>query len=282
MRKKKKNQNRKKVLIVIFVLIGFRKIKNSKEKILIECGHSNFAFTFQYYGIAVSNNGNIYEFEYKEKEQDKIVEISNLGERSESILKHIKKRKGKISKEDLEKINELSKEIKENYTGAVTLTANQVAVASPYYNNVARNFVVGRLIRVGRVSCDGNEKLSNMKVIIGGRHELIRDSAVVSTVTKESTNQAQGYAARTSIGILNDGRLFIFTTSGVESNAMSLKEVADIMLYNGCRHAFNLDGGGSMGIYYDNGFNGSGDLIFIGGYNSRPLPNTLVVTTKPA
>ena len=174
------------------------------------------------------------------------------------------------------------KEIKENYTGAVTLTANQVAVASPYYNNVARNFVVGRLIRVGRVSCDGNEKLNNMKVIIGGRHELIRDSAVVSTVTKESTNQAQGYAARTSIGILNDGRLFIFTTSGVESDAMSLKEVADIMLYNGCRHAFNLDGGSSMGIYYDNGFNGSGDLIFIGGYNSRPLPNTLVVTTKPA
>ncbi len=171
------------------------------------------------------------------------------------------------------------REIKTNYTGTLTLQDNQVAIACPYYNNLAYSFKEGNVVRVGRVDCVGNDALDNMKVIIGGRHELVRDFKVVSTVTQETTNQAQGLAARTAIGILNDGRLFIFTTS--TNNTMQIKEVADFMLYQGCKYAFNLDGGGSTGIVYDDGYNGSGNLVLIGGLNSRPLPNTLIVTTKP-
>lgn len=168
-------------------------------------------------------------------------------------------------------------EIKKNYTGTLTLLDSQLAVAVD--TNMVNKASVGKIVRVGRTESD-NDKFDNMKVVLGGRHELVRDSKVVSTVANETTNSAKTARGRSAVGILTDGRVMLFAIPD-GNNDMNLVYLADFMEYHGCKYAMNFDGGGSTRLLVDNGYNGSGTLeAKAAGGENRKVVNTILVTTK--
>ena len=171
-------------------------------------------------------------------------------------------------------------EVNKNYSGTIVLNTNQVAIiVNTKFINVA---TIGQLVRIGRTDSDNNQ-LDNMKLVIGGRHELIKDYKIVDTLAKETTNNAQTPRPRTAIGILGDGRVMIVAAgngkgSGTGSFDLSLPDLADLMEYEGCKAAFNFDGGGSTRLLTDDGndyFN-----VFVNSGENRRVVNTLFVTTK--
>lgn len=171
-------------------------------------------------------------------------------------------------------------EVKNNFSGAVELADNQFAIlgSSGLTNAIKQN----TLIRVGRTESD-NPKLNNMKVVLGGRHELIRDYEIVDTLEKETTNGAKSERGRTAVGILGDGRVFVFVIVDDSSQTarFNLLWMADFMEYQGCRYAMNFDGGGSTRYLINTGYNGSGTIdVLAGGKENRAVANTLLVTTK--
>lgn len=171
-------------------------------------------------------------------------------------------------------------EVKKNFSGTVELADNQFAILGSTALTNAIN--VNTPIRVGRTESD-NPKLNNMKVVLGGRHELIRDYKVVDTLEKETTNGAKSARGRTAVGILGDGRVFVFVIvdDSTQTARFNLLWMADFMEYQGCRYAMNFDGGGSTRYLINTGYNGSGTIdVLAGGKENRAVANTLLVTTK--
>lgn len=169
-------------------------------------------------------------------------------------------------------------EVKENYSGTLVFD-EETQLAITVSADLLTAAKVGRIVRVGRTDSD-NDDLDNMKVILGGRHELVENGQIASTLASETTNSAKIKRARSAIGILKDGRVFIFAVN--ESNGMNLQYVADFMKYQGCVSAMNFDGGGSTRLYVDGGYNGSGTFGDARCYSSenRRVVNTLIVATK--
>ena len=57
-------------------------------------------------------------------------------------------------------------------------------------------------------------------------------------------------AARTAIGVTNDGSLILYTCDEAgNSDGLTLAQLAERMLALGCRTALNLDGGGSSTLW---------------------------------
>lgn len=166
------------------------------------------------------------------------------------------------------KINSISK----NYSGTITLNSNQVAllVTESFLSRAKLNYRV----RVGTTQSD-NAAFSGVKTVITGRHNLINNYKILSTLSQETTNNATSKRARTAVGILGNGNVVLFVCED-GTKGLSLIQVADFMRYQGCKYAFNLDGGGSTGLLVST----NNTLSLKAGANSRKLANTVLVVEK--
>ena len=84
----------------------------------------------------------------------------------------------------------------------------------------------------------------------GGSDLLIEDGEVCDDFTLDTAEKS---AARTAIGIKDDGTVVLYTADGGNGSAgLTLEELAERMLELGCETALNLDGGGSttLGAIY--------------------------------
>ncbi len=90
---------------------------------------------------------------------------------------------------------------------------------------------------------------------VGGRGEIVRDSAVTTDVDSEGNPGFRGRNPRTAAGIAGGGRRLVLVTvdgRSALSAGMTLRELATLMLALGARDALNLDGGGSTTLVYAN------------------------------
>lgn len=97
----------------------------------------------------------------------------------------------------------------------------------------------------------------NLKHLVGGGPRLLKSGMIYITKYEEKFRRdiARGRAARTAVGILEDGQLLFVTVDGKPrrkikrgegySLGMTLTELAYFMQSLGARDALNLDGGGS-------------------------------------
>lgn len=119
-------------------------------------------------------------------------------------------------------------------------------------------------LRVGdTVRADVSLGTLHPREAVGGRPILVRDSIVTDAV---DTQGGPGFATtrhpRTAVGISGAGttaqdyagrRLLLVVVDGRQkphSDGMTLRELANLMLALGARHALNLDGGGSTTMVY--------------------------------
>lgn len=99
--------------------------------------------------------------------------------------------------------------------------------------------------------------VGTLKHLVGGGPRLLKSGMIYITKYEEKFRRdiARGRAARTAVGILEDGKLLFVTVDGkprrkIKRNegyslGMSLTELAYFMQSLGARDALNLDGGGS-------------------------------------
>jgi exopolysaccharide biosynthesis protein len=97
---------------------------------------------------------------------------------------------------------------------------------------------------------DPEGEWAEARFIVGGGPLLLHDGQRLSEPATESISQSFFLARhpRTAVGARADGTLVLVTVDGrrpSESVGMSIPELTDLMLELGCRHAINLDGGGS-------------------------------------
>ena len=108
--------------------------------------------------------------------------------------------------------------------------------------------------------------------------EIIAGIDDVEVDTNFGNHSIQGNQPRTAIGMI-DTNHFVFVVVDGRSNGysvgMDINELADLMLSLGCTEAYNLDGGGSSTMVYDdelvnnplgrNKERGTSDILMIGG-----------------
>ena len=134
--------------------------------------------------------------------------------------------------------------------------------------------------------------------ILGARHSLIEEGTIPSTVAKETSNGASYRVPRSAVGVMPDGKVVIVSVEDLHYNSnngvstctgMTLSQLADFMRYFGCYDAANFDGGGSSQLLTKSGLNGAGNYVVTTrssdtasttAYNTRPVINTIIVTTK--
>jgi exopolysaccharide biosynthesis protein len=97
---------------------------------------------------------------------------------------------------------------------------------------------------------DPEGEWTEARFIVGGGPLLLHDGQRLEEPATESISQSFFLARhpRTAVGARADGTLVLVTVDGrrpSESVGMSIPELTDLMLELGCRHAINLDGGGS-------------------------------------
>jgi len=84
---------------------------------------------------------------------------------------------------------------------------------------------------------------------VGGCPWLVRDGKQFIDVKDEGAGESFSTTShpRTAVGVTKDGKLILVTVDGRQSisGGMTLAQLADVMLSQGCVEAANLDGGGS-------------------------------------
>ena len=115
------------------------------------------------------------------------------------------------------------------------------------YDSEFGKFAVGDIVTL-TTTC-GDERLANAGYATGGGEILIWNG--VKTDSSEWTPALLPRAPRTAFGVKADGTVFSFLVDGRNSThsvGMTLDELADEMLSQGCIYAVNLDGGGSSAL----------------------------------
>ena len=110
-----------------------------------------------------------------------------------------------------------------------------------------RGMVMGQQMTLQVTCASGWE---NVTSAAGGGDMLVENGQVCTDFTLDS---AKKMAARTAIGVTNDGSLILYTCDEAgNSDGLTLAQLAERMLALGCRTALNLDGGGSTaaGVTY--------------------------------
>lgn len=118
-------------------------------------------------------------------------------------------------------------------------------------------------------------------VAIGGAPVLVKDNLIVCTETAELCDQFTGNRARTAIGVTEDNKIILLvldeTPSPVQGYTMA--NLAQIMKTLGCKHAINLDGGGSSAMVANgNIINVPSDKSSEG--DSRAIPTVVMIDRK--
>lgn len=88
-------------------------------------------------------------------------------------------------------------------------------------------------------------------------------------------------AQRTALGIKEDGSLLIVSSDGRKPNTfpgLTVYELADYMIAQGCVTVINLDGGGSTQVTIENA---DGKLESVFDTESRPVANCLLIVARP-
>ena len=134
--------------------------------------------------------------------------------------------------------------------------------------------------------------------ILGCRHALVINGEIPETVSKEYMNGANvSGVPRTSIGVMPNGNVVIFSVEGLrygkkstnetDPYGLNLTELAEFMRYYGVYSGANFDGGGSTQLITKNITTGefevtvrSSDFGTTVLENSRPVINSILVTKK--
>jgi len=91
--------------------------------------------------------------------------------------------------------------------------------------------------------------------VIAGGPRLVKDFKEYLTSDKErfKNDVAKSIAARTAVGITDNGYLILAVVEGVgKNNGATLAELAEMMIKLGAKDAMNLDGGGSSSMVVNN------------------------------
>ena len=107
-----------------------------------------------------------------------------------------------------------------------------------------KGMVMGQQMTIQVTCASGWE---NVTSACGGGDMLVENGQVCTDFTLDS---AKKMAARTAIGVTNDGLLILYTCDEAgNSDGLTLAQLAERMLALGCRTALNLDGGGSSTLW---------------------------------
>lgn len=123
------------VIVVIAVILIMKMINHQKRlqsldgNVLIEEYHTIFATRDKYYGKAIYNDGQIYEFNFLRS--DDLVGLS-LEKRSQKIKKEGKPLKEKISDEDMKLLRKYTQNIKDRYTRTIVNEALETSGIAIY------------------------------------------------------------------------------------------------------------------------------------------------------
>jgi exopolysaccharide biosynthesis protein len=115
------------------------------------------------------------------------------------------------------------------------------------YGEEYEKFAVGDIVTL-TAFCD-DENLSNAQYATGGGNMLVSNG--VKTDPEEWDNLLKPRAPRTAFGVLEDGSVVCYVVDGrnsVYSVGVTMDELADEMLRQGCVYAINFDGGGSSAL----------------------------------
>ena len=108
-----------------------------------------------------------------------------------------------------------------------------------------KGMVMGQQMTIQVTCASGWE---NATSACGGGDMLVENGQVCTDFTLDS---AKKMAARTAIGVTNDGSLILYTCDEAgNSDGLTLAQLAERMLALGCRTALNLDGGGSSTMVF--------------------------------
>ncbi len=110
-----------------------------------------------------------------------------------------------------------------------------------------RKFAVGDVVML-ETSTYGNAALANCQWATGGGNVLIKDGAVTSSSGWDSS--LAGRNPRTALGIRADGTVLYYVIDGrqSESAGLTMSQLANELLAQGCVNAINFDGGGSSAM----------------------------------
>ncbi len=134
--------------------------------------------------------------------------------------------------------NDIVKEIR---TEAGPMPKNgYVLVTNPEVNGFFDNFAVGDIVTV---ETSLKPQIDNIKEATGGNTVIVDDGRIA-----EFTGNVTGYAQRSSVGVMADGKtVILLATDGRQTGCRGLTqtELAELMISLGAKKAINLDGGGS-------------------------------------
>jgi len=108
-------------------------------------------------------------------------------------------------------------------------------------------FAVGDIVTLTTTCSD--ERLENARYATGGGDILISDGAVADSGSWSPTPETR--APRTAFGVREDGTVISYVIDGrnaAHSVGMTLHELAEELLRQGCVYAVNFDGGGSTAL----------------------------------
>ncbi|MCH5183044.1 MAG: phosphodiester glycosidase family protein [Oscillospiraceae bacterium] len=153
---------------------------------------------------------------------------------------------------------------------------------SPYASSL-RKFAVGDVVEITAeetvVSSKTAMETCSSAVVTYGYH-------IVENGTNVTANDGLGdafnkeRAQRSAIGIKADGTLVIVASPGrtTANTGLTVYELADYMISQGCVTAVNLDGGGSTQMVVENE---SGDLVSAVS-TTRAVANSILIVSRPA
>ena len=146
-------------------------------------------------------------------------------------------------------------------TYATAMTENQFVLyaqnGSANYDTLA-GFKVGDKIDIyaDELNKDAEQVMKNAVTVTSATYPIVVDGVDNTDNTPNASDIYATRAQRTLIGVKEDGTLVMVCTAGRGSSAnydygMTLKKLAAMMIGLGCKHAVNLDGGGSSTMYLD-------------------------------
>jgi len=170
-------------------------------------------------------------------------------------------------------------------TYGTTMSKNQFVLyaqnGSANYDTLA-NFKVGDTIDIfaDELNKDAEQVMKNAITVTAATYPIVVDGKDNTDNTPNAGNIYTDRAQRTVVGVKEDGTLVFVCLAGRGTTAnynagMKLPQVAQTMIGLGCKHAVNLDGGGSTTMYLD------GSNMFISeGSNGRAVASSILICRR--